>query len=1178
MKKECKWTHRNYNYAEKLFLKMKLTFAIFFAGIMGLNASSVYSQKAKLSLDLNNVKISEVLKSIENQSEFVFIYEDEILNIDNKVSLQVKKSIIDNVLSKVFEGTDIAYEIHKKQVVLTKKVLKEIPGVEPKLIKEIQKEQKNGIRGIVHDEGGNPIPGVSVVIKGTTIGTVTNVDGEYTLNSIPDDAILLFSFVGMKTQEVPVRGKTTINVILKEDSKNIDEVVVTALGIKREEKSLGYAFTKVNGDDVNRVKSPNMMTNLAGKVPGLIISQTAGGPTGSSRVVVRGNTSISGDNQPLYVIDGVPVINTNDGNTGSGKYASGYDMGDVASSINPEDIESISVLKGPSAAALYGSLASNGVIMITMKKGVKKDLGIEFNSTTDIIKQGTHYDDVQTIYGQGVNGSLPEDITESQSTTFYNWGPRLDPNINVIGWDGVERPYALVKDNIDGFFKIGKSFNNSIALSQYVGKTGIRISYTNYLYDDIVPKTRMDRNTFNLNTNTQIRKLTVGTRIVYMHEFVKNRPSLADGYDNIAKSFFGLANNIDQAVFKECKDEKGEYLEWGGGQYNYNPYWVINEMKNETTKTRFFGALNLTYDFTKWLNLKVSGSTDERYLEFEKYNPVTTPQALTGELDQIDRKTITRQADVMLSFEKELTNSIRMTARVGANYFCYENDGFDNTYTDMTVKDVISPNSYTEKSVTAIYSKKEKNSIYGILALSYKNYLFIDGTIRRDASSTLPVKNNTYCYPSLSGSFVFTDAIKTLPSFISFGKLRVSGAEVGSDTSPYMLDLNYGLYSYTFNGEAAGSISTTTIPNKELKPTRTRSFETGLAMRFFKNRLGFDFSYYTSTSRDQINTVAAPYSSGYSKQIVNAGSISNKGVELAINGTPVSTSNFKWDINVNFSRNVSNIESLAEGLSFLTLASARWCGVSVVAKPGQPYGAIMGYNYQKDPNGNIILDKETLLPLQSEEREIIGNGTFDWTGGIMSAFSYKRITLNTTIDIKYGADIFSMTNLYSVARGQSKKTLEGRDEWIQSELDREAAGMTSDEWLAAGNQKGYVPKGVVESNDGTYVTNEQGINPTTYWQGYVVNGGGVSVPFIYDASYIKFREISVSYDIPQKLLRGTGISSVVVGLVSRNPWIIRKHVPNIDPDSNYYNGNGQGLEYGSLPSRKSFGFNLKVKL
>jgi TonB-linked SusC/RagA family outer membrane protein len=1040
------------------------------------------------------------------------------------------------------------------------------------------------ISGIVKDPDGLKIPGVSVVEKGTSNGVITDMNGKYQLTVNSSKSIVQFTFIGMKKVEEAVNGRDAINVTLQSDEIGLEEVVVTALGIKREEKSLGYSVSSIKGDDLSKSNDPNMMNTLAGKVPGLVISQGAGGISGSSRVLIRGNTTISGDNQPLYVIDGVPMVNTNDGSTGGGKFALGYDMGDGASSINSDDIENISVLKGPSASALYGSLASNGVIMITMKKGTSKNLGIEFKSTTSIEKQGTNYDDVQTIYGQGMNGVLPASVTESQKTLFYNFGPRLDPNLKVIGWDGMERPYGLMKNNIDGFFQTGKTYTNSIAFSQIAGQSSFRLSYTNLNSKDIIPKTGMDRHTFNLSAKTMIgKKFTIDTRVVYTKEKVNNRPALADSYNNIAKSFFGLANNIDQSFFSQnYKTATGDYIEWGGGTYNYNPYWVINDMKNKTNKDRLLGVLTLNYNFSKALNFKVTGSSDQNYLNFENYNPVTTPSALLGSLEQTNRKTTTNQLDALVSYEKDLSPYIKFTARAGANYFGYVNDGFSNVFTKMAVKEIINPNSYTEKAINSVYSRKDKNSFYGILAASYKNWLYLDATVRRDASSTLPVKNNTYSYPSLSGSFVFTDAFKNLPKLITFGKFRASAAEVGSDTDPYMLDLVYGLYPFPFNGQPSGSISTTIVPNKELKPTRTRSFETGLAMKFFNNRVGFDFTYYTSISRDQINVVPAPNTSGYVSQIVNVGSISNKGVELALSGSPIKAKNFFWDVQVNFAKNKNNVVSLAEGLPFLTLASARWLGVSVVAKPGEPYGAIMGYNYQRDPSGNIILDAISRRPIQSTAREVIGNGTYDWTGGVINTIRYKGISLTASIDIKQGGQLFSMTNMYSIARGQSTLTLGGREEWIQSEKDRLTAAQTPAAWLASGKQKGYVPQGVIKTTDAaglvTYTPNTQGIDPTVFWGGYVIDGQGVAAPFIYDASYIKLRDVTISYSLPKIITKKLGISALSVGLVARNPLIISKHIPNIDPDSNYYNGNGQGLELGSLPSKRAFGFNLEVKL
>lgn len=1049
-------------------------------------------------------------------------------------------------------------------------------------IESMAPSQQKQVSGRILNEAGEPISGVSVGIKGTKTGVVSNVSGNYSINVSGNSDVLVFTYIGYSSQEVPVNGQTVINITLLASSGSLDEVVVTALGIKRQTRSLGYAVANVEMDSITQANEPNLINSLAGKIPGMVVTQTAGGPGGSSRVLIRGNTSISGDNQPLYVIDGVPIENTNQGGPGGGKFAMGYDMGDVMSSLNPADIESISVLKGPSASALYGSLASNGVIMITMKKGTKRKVSVELNSTATFDKQATRFDDIQKIYGQGLNGLLPQDAVESQSSIFSNWGPRLDPKVSVIGFDGVERPYTMADQSLDAFLQTGKSFSNSISVSQAVGKSSFRLAYTNLNTSDIVPKTGMDRHSFNIGNTIAINdKLTVTSRILYTYEKVNNRLALGDSYNNIAKSFFGLANNIDPTIFGEnYKTPEGDYIEWGGGEWNYNPYWVVNDMKNTTNKHRFLGGLTISYDFAKYFNLQLRGSADQNSLDFEEFSPVTTPRALSGALVQNEGKIVTLQGEALLSFEKDLSDDINISARAGLNYYDFRDEGFNNTYTIMTVDDRVTPNSFTDKSINNYFYRKVKNSAYGVVALSYKRILYLDATLRRDASSTLPVHNNTYSYPSLSGSFIFSDAFK-LPEFISYGKLRASAAEVGSDTRPYALNLNYELYPFTFNGEASGRIATSTIPNSKLKPTRTRSFEAGLEMRFLDNRLGFDLTYYTSKSRDQINTVPAPQSSGYSSQIVNVGTISNRGFELALDGKILTRTAVKWDVHFNASRNRNNVESLAEGIPFLTLSSARWLGVSVVAMVGQPYGTILGYDFQRDPNGNIILDPATRRPLQTTERQVVGNGTFDWTGGLTNSIRYKNFHLSISIDIKQGADLFSMTNLYNVARGNDKSTLEGRDEWNQSELDRVAAGMTATEWFNAGMQKGFIPQGVIKNTDPngvvTYVPNEQEISPQRYWEGYLIDGQGVATPFIYDASYVKVRDIALSYRINPAFSRSIGLSDVTIGLVARNPLIISKKVPNIDPDSNTYNGNGQGLELGSLPVRRSFGVNLNVK-
>ncbi|WP_295123939.1 SusC/RagA family TonB-linked outer membrane protein [uncultured Chitinophaga sp.] len=1055
-----------------------------------------------------------------------------------------------------------------------------------------QNQPAFSIRGIVTDENGAKVPSASIYNQKTKASTVTNVDGGYAIHANNGDSIVVQMMGYERYAFVARTQQRTINITLKMKAENLKDVVVTALGIKREERELGYAFTEVSGDDINKAKETNVINSLAGKVPGLIINSTAGGPAGSSRVIIRGNTSITGNNQPLYVIDGIPMDNSNYGQVGNGKFAGGtaadnggVDMGDAISAINPDDIDKISVLKGPSAAALYGSSAANGVILITTKRGVRsKELGVELSSTGTIEKQLTKVDGNQYLYGQGRSGQLPLDQAQSQNTMFMNFGPRLDPNIKYIGFDGVQRPYALAKDNFGSFFRTGSSLNNTVSLTGSTDKSNFRFSASDLRYKDIVPNSDIRRNNFTFSGRSKFgTKLDVDVRVSYLNEKVKNRAGLGDAPTNVGQNFNGLANNIDQSVFSDTyKTASGEYVEWGGGQYRLNPYWVLNEMSNVTLKDRFTGAFNATYTINKWLSILGRASTDITFLDYDRYSPRTTPLALSGMMNTMDQKYTTNQAELMATITKKFTPSFGFTGRLGTSLNQRRRKGTTATYTNMTVTDVISINSYQDKAIEENNIRREIRSAYGLFSFSYKNYLYLDATVRTDASSTLPESNNVYTYPSLSASFVFSDAFK-LPNWLSFGKLRASAAEVGNDTDPYMLDVYYSLYPLTFDGVQPANLSTKTLPNTNLKPTRTRSFETGANLKFFNGRINFDATYYTSKSRDQINIVPAPISSGFTRQIINAGMVTNKGFELLLSGTPVAKKDFNWEVTANFARNVNEVESLVPGVPFIALSEARWLGLLVAAMPGQQYGAILGYDYQRDPQGNVILNPTSLNPLPTTDRRVLGKGVFDWTGGLMNRLTYKDFSLNASFDVKYGADIFSMTDMFSVIRGSSKKTLPGREEWIQSEQDRLAARKTLAEWQAMGMVRGIVPEGVVQTGtdaDGKpiYTKNTRAVDPSAYWGGFYSDGNGIAVPFIYKATYVKVREIVLSYRLPKPALTKLGIKSASIGLVARNPFIIYKDIPNVDPDSNYNNGNGQGLEYGSLPSRRGWGLNLNVRL
>jgi TonB-linked SusC/RagA family outer membrane protein len=1160
-------------YVPERFLKLLLLLIL--CAVSG--AAMSQSSPKMYSFNWNNTPLATVFRQIENAADVHFSYNPAGVKEDRPVRLKVKNQQLEGVVDQLCQEINTRYKISDNIIM--------IQSQKEPVITSHEVAAPFLLNGRILNEKREPVPGVSIHNQQNRKSVLSKEDGTFNIEASDGD-IIAFTILGYEPQTIAASSaNTTVIVVLKEKVTDLGTVVVTALGIKRESRALGYAYAEVKGDDMKKAREPNVINSLAGKVPGLIINATAGGPSGSSRVIIRGNTEITGNNQPLYVVDGVPIDNSNYGQVSGEKYASGFDFGDAISAINPDDIETISVLKGPSASALYGSRASHGVIMITTKKGsLKKTLGVEVNSTASMEQQLTRYDDYQYEYGQGVGQTVPFTPDQARVNLFSNFGGRLDPNLMVMGFDGVKRPYGLVKNNIENFFRTGSTFTNTISLTNATDNTAFRLSISDMRNNDIVPGSYMNRNTFNFTSNSKFgKKLTVDAKMMYMREFVNNRPALADDAGNIGNSFVGLANNVDQAIFATgYKRANGDYVDWGGGEYRINPYWVINEMRNTTKKDRLMGSLVANYQFNDWMSLQGRASTDITFFNYRKFSPRSTPGSLTGRIEGIEQQFRTTEADLLLSLQKQFTPSWYAAARLGSSISYRKNPGTVQQATDMTVTDVISFNSFKDKIIREVAPmEKQINSFYGLFSVAYKNYVYLDATIRRDATSTLPEKNNTYWYPSLSGSFILTDAFPIKSNTLNYAKLRASAAEVGSDTDPYTQGIYYDLYEFPFNGNSAGKIATNVLPNKDLMPTRTRSFEVGTEVKMFNNAIGLDLTYYTQDSRDQINYVPAPNSSGYPQRVVNAGVIQNSGWEIGINTTPVKTKDFRWDFNVNFARNKNRVLSLADGIPFLTLSDARWLGVSVVAQPNAAYGAILGYDYKRDPNGNVILNAETLNPEASDERQVMGKGTWNWTGGLTTTLSYKNFTLNTVLDIKQGADIFSMTNLFAVLRGSQQSTLEGRQEWIKSEEERQAAHKTLDEWITMGKTQGYVPQGVVESTDGSgktiYTPNTRAVDPAAYWSRFYGDNKGIISPFLFDASYIKVREIMLTYTLPKGLLNKARIADMSLSIVSRNPFILHKKLPNVDPDSNYNNGNGQGLEYGSLPSRRSWGVNLNFR-
>ena len=1021
-------------------------------------------------------------------------------------------------------------------------------------------QQSHAIQGTVTD-GNEPIIGASVMVKGKNQGAVTDMDGHFTLDVAPGTELVI-SYLGY--QPKTVKASAGMKVTLSEDSKNLKEVVVTALGIKRDRKALGYGLSEIKGDELTKAKETNVINSLAGKVAGLVVQNTAGGASGSTRVLLRGNTEMTGNNQPLYVVDGVPLDNTNFGSAGQ---AGGYDLGDGISAINPDDIETMTVLKGPAASALYGSRASHGVILITTKKAAKDKVSVEYNGSITMDKQLAKWDNIQQVYGMGNGGQYLETTT---SGTNMSWGPKADDYL-VKYFDGQQRPFQIWPNNTSNFFRTGLTAQNTAVLSVSSGKTGVRFSMTDMRNKDILPNTHMSRDNFNLRATTSAGPVDFDFTANYTRENVKNRPALGDSQSNVGKNLMTLASTYNQAWLRTYQNADGTYANWNGlDQYNKNPYWDLYKNKNTSAKDVFRFTGKAIWNIAEGLKLQGTVGTDINNMTFDDFVAKTTPGQAAGSLTNQVFHNRTLNAELLMLYNHSW-GDFDLNATFGGNIFKVDNKTYTMKGLNQQMMNLETIMNYSEQHVQQDTYKKQINSLYGSASLGYKHTYYLEGTLRGDKSSTLPLDHNTYVYPSVSGSMVFSEFIKN-KRIISFGKVRASWAKVGSDTDPYQLALNYATAKYSYPGFTIGMINNYTQPNKDLKPTMTSSYELGLEMKFFNYRMGLDVTYYNQNSRDQIIRLASSSTSGYANRLINAGEIQNRGVEIALNGRALQLKDFAWDLGVNFSKNNNKVKKLVDGMDYFELEKATWCGVSVGAEVGQNYGSIVGKDFKRNADGQVIINSETGMPIVDDKTHVLGNASWDWTGGWYTTFTYKNFRLSASFDVKVGADLFSMSMRSAYQPGKAKETLAGREEWYQSEEARLAAGKTIAEWRAEGNARGYVVPGVIEQADGSFKANDIPVNPEAYWKSAADNAPSM---FIYDNSYVKCREITFGYTFPEKML-GSFVKGLTVSFVARNPFIVWKNIPNIDPDSGY-NTSGLGLEYGSLPSRRSYGLNVNVK-
>ena len=1024
-------------------------------------------------------------------------------------------------------------------------------------------QQDNLIKGNVSDSDGGLI-GASVKIKDTNVGCITDIDGNFSIAAKPGD-ILVISYVGYATQEIKVTG-APVKVMMSENEKELSEVVVTALGIKREKKALGYNVTEIVGEDLQKAKETNVVNSLAGKVAGLVVQNTAGGPSGSTHVQLRGTTEMTGSNQPLYVIDGVPLDNTNFG--GGASAEGGYDLGDGISAINPDDIETMSVLKGPAASALYGSRASHGVILITTKKAAQDKFSVEYNGSLTFDTQAANWDNVQQIYGQGDHGKY---ITSGRNATNMSWGPKADAYSHYYEFDGQYHPYSIVPNNASGFFRTGLTTQNTAIISASSGKTGMRFSFTDMRNKDILPNSNMNRDNFNLRVNTTLGKVDLDFIANYTREGVDNRPALASATTNVGKNLMTLATTFDQAWLKHYQNEDGTYADWNGLQiYNVNPYWDLYKNSNESTKNVFRFSGKAVYNINKHLKIQGTIATDINNMDFMEYIAFSSPQEQKGKMTTQKFNNRTLNAEILAMYNNSW-GDFDLNATAGGSIYKVDNKTSIALGKNEVFHDLKSISNYSQQSAHDDMYNKQINSLYGSASLGYKHAYYVDVTVRGDKSSTLPSGNNIYVYPSVSGSWVFSELVKgKAKRYLNFGKLRASWAEVGADTDPFLLQQYYTNAKFAYSGYNIAYIYGDLVPNPTLKPTRTRSFEVGTELKLLNNRLSIDLTYYNQTSRDQIIRLANSSASSFRESLVNAGKIRNEGIELAVNGRALQIKDFAWDLGFNFSKNWNRVLELTEGMDYFKIESAPWMGVSVGAEVGENFGTIKGRDFMRNAQGQILVN-DAGMPMYEDKVKTIGNASWDWTGGFYTTFSYKNWRLAAGFDVKVGADVFSMTMSDACYTGKDMRTLEGREAWYTSEAERVQAGMSLDQWRAEGKCRGYVVDGIVAS---TGEKNTFAIDPQSYWDNVRTNAASM---FVYDNSYVKCREITLTYSFPSKLLGGNKFfKSLDLSFVARNPFMIWKNIPNIDPDSNY-SSTGMGLEYGSLPSRRSYGLNVNLK-
>lgn len=1057
--------------------------------------------------------------------------------------------------------------------------------------------QVTTVRGIVTtEEDGEPVIGASVIVKGTALGTVTDVNGRFELSGFPPSATrLLISYISLMAKEVAIAPQ--VSVTLKSDTHLLDEVVVTALGISREKKALGYTAQEVKQDALVQGKDNNLLNSLSGKIAGVRITNTQG-DVGSSRIVIRGETSIAGENQPLFIVDGIPVDNSQ-----LNARSSGRDFKNAIADLNPEDIKTLTVLKGPNAAALYGARAAHGAIVITTKGGDKrqKGIGITLHSSTQVSFVAT-LPEFQNLFGQGAGGrfsyvdgkgaGVNDGVDES-------WGPRLDIGLLIPQFDSpldadgnrVATPWVSHPNNVRDYFRMGISTNNGISIARGDDKYQFRVGYNYEKQVSIVPDAGTNKTNISLNTDYHLAKwIVVGATANYIVYTAPSLPGSATPSGSNVRSNSPMLQFLWFGRQVDTNSLKADYTRNWNSSYYDNPFWSASYNTQSQERHRLIGDLHAEFRLTDGLHVRFRTSTDwynDRRKSKVKWGSAGAGSPYGSYAE--DAYTVKENnTEVLATYIKQLNKNWGIDALLGFNV---RNKQYENNYQAaprLAVADLYTlTNSRDPLTSSNDFYRLRQYGLYGSIQLDYRRWAFLNITGRNDWSSTLPVDNNSYFYPSVTASVLLSEAFGWRSKAVNYLKIRGGWSQVGADANPYQLATVFTSET-AFNGNPLQSSSTIGM-NSNLKPENTSSIEAGFEAAFWDNRLYLDFTYYKTDSRNQILKLATTAASGYTSQVRNAGHIRNRGYEIQLGAVPIQTSKgFRWNLDLNYGANSSKVVKLDdEGL--ITSYQLYSSGIQILASVGEAYGTLFGTSYVRDANGNVVVDANG-LPKISTTNKTLGKFTPDWTGGISNTFSYRSLSLSFLIDASVGGSIFSNTNKTGKYTGVLANTLSGRD--------AEHGGLWYYTDAMGNNVRLSESPSYSVSSDGLYYAQVNGQSTRVYQDGIMVEGVtesgskneevvsaekyyhriySIAEANVYDASYVKLREVALSYRLPRLWTQKLHLQEASVTLTGRNLWTIYKSVPNIDPESALTTGNAQGVEAYSLPTTRSFGVNLSVK-